>query len=369
MKSYIRTLFIFLILFVGLIGTSQVYAMTPSLSFSSYYSGSDTVLLAVSGDPNSLVTIYYTTISGLQTRSLGTTNNGGFFSTTLNTRDYAVSYGVPVYVVVNGQQSSSVAWPNYGSSNLSFNQNTLSLSVGQSSLISAYNSSGSLYVSSNSNPSVVTVSTNGSVVSFYGQVAGSSTVVICQSPSNVYCGTIYVVVGGGHPYPIYNTTGLSITSLMIPSGGTATISGASSGIINISSNTNPSVASATAGSYSSSVIISGISIGSTTLTLCQNNTNVCNSIIVTVTGVLGQQIQNQSPGSSCWFTRTLRYGMSGEDVYCLQSYLINEGYLTSGNISSYFDGETREAVISYQWNHGLKPDGVVGRSTRYELLY
>lgn len=372
MKKYIKILIILVcfISTVSMVGEFKVYAMIPSLSFSSYYTGSDSVIVTISGDPNSLVTLYYSTSSGIQARSLGNTNSTGFFNTTLAIREYNVLPGGAVYVVVNGQQSASVSWPYYStSSTIFFSQSTVSLSVGQYSSITAYTTGGSLYVSSSSNPSAASVSITGSTISIYGQGIGSSTITICQSPSSIFCGTIYIIVGGSYINPNY-PTGLSLSSLMIPSGSVATIVGSPGVGLNISGNTNPAVVSVGTSS-GSSVTISGVSTGSTTLTLCQTNTSACNSLSVTVTNTPIQQVPNQPtlPSPSCWFTRTLRYGMSGNDVYCLQSYLSNEGYLATENVTSYFDGETREAVISYQWNHGLKTDGVVGRATRYEILY
>ena len=70
-------------------------------------------------------------------------------------------------------------------------------------------------------------------------------------------------------------------------------------------------------------------------------------------------------------TRTLKLGMTGEDVKALQIYLNTHGYpiATTGNGSlhnetTYFGLKTKAAVIKFQKANGLTPDGVVGAKTR-----
>ncbi|MDD3662787.1 MAG: peptidoglycan-binding domain-containing protein [Candidatus Pacebacteria bacterium] len=61
--------------------------------------------------------------------------------------------------------------------------------------------------------------------------------------------------------------------------------------------------------------------------------------------------------------RTLRQGMSGEDVVFLQTYLNSIGY-DSGIPDGKFGSKTKQAVISFQLANNLIPDGVVGPKTR-----
>lgn len=60
--------------------------------------------------------------------------------------------------------------------------------------------------------------------------------------------------------------------------------------------------------------------------------------------------------------RTLRVGMSGTDVMELQAVLAKIGYY-GGAIDGLFGRQTRQAVMAFQRNFGLLPDGVAGTQT------
>ncbi|MBP6866064.1 MAG: peptidoglycan-binding protein [Candidatus Pacebacteria bacterium] len=61
--------------------------------------------------------------------------------------------------------------------------------------------------------------------------------------------------------------------------------------------------------------------------------------------------------------------MTGSDVQCLQDTLVAKGYLSYGNYSpAFFDVRTWNAVVSFQSNHGLGRDGIVGYMTRTALF-
>ena len=66
-------------------------------------------------------------------------------------------------------------------------------------------------------------------------------------------------------------------------------------------------------------------------------------------------------------TRTLRYGMSGEDVKVLQKRLIALGYLT-GTADGQFGTATSAAVRAFQKANGLSVDGVAGSATCNKLF-
>lgn len=93
----------------------------------------------------------------------------------------------------------------------------------------------------------------------------------------------------------------------------------------------------------------------------------------------GQIKQTQPTAQSFTFTRTLRQGMSGDDVKQLQIFLNSQGFIISqtgpgskGNESTYFGAKTKAALIKYQEAHakdiltplGLtKGSGLFGSST------
>jgi g-D-glutamyl-meso-diaminopimelate peptidase len=59
---------------------------------------------------------------------------------------------------------------------------------------------------------------------------------------------------------------------------------------------------------------------------------------------------------------TLSLGSRGPNVKLLQSLLSKIGY-NPGSIDGVFGQQTRRAVIDFQVDNGLVPDGVVGPAT------
>lgn len=332
MKIYNKLFVLGLILsaFFGI--SSSVLAMTPTLSLSLI--NTNNVTLTVYGDANSSVNLYYSSNYGLQNVYLGTTNNVGYFYTTLSTTNYNIVQGNSVYVIVNNQQSNSAIWPNTyyqnNNNNIVANNNftisSLSIPVFGSATISMANGASGVYVSSNSNPNVAnailssnTINTGCGQYDQYNPLTGQP----CYYGSNYYTNTNY--------------------------------------------NTN-----------NGSVTITGLATGTSVITICQNNhynnysntINNCNTINITVNGnnIIGSgSVLGASTSGTCYISRTLKYGMSGADVSCLQSYLMNKGYLYNTSTSSYFDVNTRNAVVLLQRANGLFPDGIVGRNTRNYL--
>lgn len=383
--------FVFGLIAMGSFAQS-VSAMVPTLTISG--NSTSTMLVTVVGDANASVVFYYPASYGsygVQSVYLGSTNNLGYFTTTLTSNTYNIPQGSLVYVLVNNQQSPSVTWSTSSYSNLSLSQTNVTLSAGQTSAVTAYNSFGTLYVSSNSNSNVATATVNGNTVSFYGMNAGTTTVTICQNSGSSYCGMVYVTVSGSY-YTGVNTSGLIVSNLNLSVGNSITLASVSGGSLYVSSNSNPSVAAVSASGsvgclagaqYSAingqpcyyitnntgSMTITALSSGVSTITICQTNaTTGCSTIVINVNGI-GSVLGATTVNPGCSIYRTLRYGMSGTDVSCLQSYLSAKGYLVSGaSYSAYFDMATRNAVASFQRDHYLGADGVVGRMTR-EALY
>lgn len=72
------------------------------------------------------------------------------------------------------------------------------------------------------------------------------------------------------------------------------------------------------------------------------------------------------PQASAQESTVLKQGMSGSDVSILQTTLKEYGYY-QGDIDQQFGSGTREAVIEFQIDCGLEPDGVVGSATLQAL--
>ena len=65
--------------------------------------------------------------------------------------------------------------------------------------------------------------------------------------------------------------------------------------------------------------------------------------------------------------RTMTLGMTGNDVYALQERLIELRYLT-GVADGVFGQETQDALIAFQKNNGITPDGEAGAATRRKIF-
>ena len=63
-----------------------------------------------------------------------------------------------------------------------------------------------------------------------------------------------------------------------------------------------------------------------------------------------------APAGACAFTRSLTMGSRGEDVTCLQSYLMSTGHFTyAGGATGYFGNITKSAVAAWQAANGVSP--------------
>lgn len=229
MKTY-KALFISCLVIVALLAfVGKASAMTPTL-YLSQNGGTDNVTINVTGDSNSSVILYYNINSNsiVQTRFLGNTNYSGSFSTTVSMNDFGVTPGGLVYVIINSQQSSSSVWPFSSTSNtLGLNVSNITLPVGSSATFSSSNSTG-LYVSNNSNSNIASA-------------LSSSLTSGCNLGSQYSITTGQPCFNNNNYNSIYNNNG--------------------------------------------SVVISALSAGSSTVTLCQNSGgNTCSVVYVTVVG-------------------------------------------------------------------------------------
>ncbi len=63
-----------------------------------------------------------------------------------------------------------------------------------------------------------------------------------------------------------------------------------------------------------------------------------------------------TPAGACTFTRSLTVGVKGDDVMCLQNYLMSTGHYTySGGATGYFGNITKSATAAWQAANGVSP--------------
>lgn len=67
-------------------------------------------------------------------------------------------------------------------------------------------------------------------------------------------------------------------------------------------------------------------------------------------------------------TRALKKGMVGSDVKWMQWELCESGYLRETEIDGHFGTITLGGLLAFQFEHGLKVDGVCGPETRKALI-
>lgn len=63
----------------------------------------------------------------------------------------------------------------------------------------------------------------------------------------------------------------------------------------------------------------------------------------------------------------LKLGSDGDEVYVVQARLLEHGYLTAAPDGKY-GRNTYEAVMNFQMDYNLEPDGIVGEATKQLLL-
>ncbi len=263
----------------GLALAGTAYAITPSLYFSNL-SGS-LVSITVTGDHNATVILFYNTPSGLQNRVLGMTDVNGNLYTTADTNILGVNSGSSAYVLVNGQQSVSVNWPQGG---LTFGQSNVTLTSGQTMNVSVSGGGGSYYISGNTNPGAVGATVSGSSVILTAlSGSGSATVTVCSSGGS-FCGTLTVTITGGGGSGIYFSPSANPT--ILSPGGTQTITVYGGGGYYLSGNTNPGIVSAYLSGNNLVISSAGGAYGSSVITVCSSGGG-CGSLTVTVSGTGG----------------------------------------------------------------------------------
>ena len=278
MKYSIRTLttLFTITLISGAFSIHAHAASQPSLLVTSL--GSDSMQVSImAGDPNSVASLHYQSGSSMTSVNIGTTNVSGNLSTIINSTTYQIKGNTQVYVTVDGASSPSALWPDYSNSGtLTLNPAGLAMTKGQASTVIASVGS-NLSVSDNPNPSVATVSISGSQLTVNALNSGSTNMIICAT--NIGCRTLYVSVDAQN-----NSSNTSISfsqnnpSLTIGQAQTISVYGQNSYVL--SNNSNSSAVSATLSG--SSITLTGLTPGSSTLTVCAGGGAMCNYLYVTV---------------------------------------------------------------------------------------
>jgi len=240
-----------------------------------------------------------------------------------------------LYITVSGNGTSGT---------LSLSQNNLSLNVGQTSTVTAYNNYnygyGTLYVSSNSNQYVATTTVTGNTVSIYGSTVGSSTIIICQS-YNV-CGTVYVTVNG-NGYNNNSGSGLNLSNVTLSIGSSITVSPSNNysyynynnaNGLYVSSNSNPTVASAVNSSSSTIPGCYGTNTYSTTTgQLCNRPIAYSNNNTSYIPGCYAGALYSITTGQLCstYYSSTYSNNYQISGCYGTNLYSVTTGQPCNGS--------------------------------------
>lgn len=255
------------VLSVTVVGSSQSLTfsqtsptITPGQSLSVTVSGGSGTY-SVTGNTNSSILQAYMNGASLVLYALGSTGNSAVTVCSTNSSNCGV-----INVTVGSSSNTS--------GSLSFSQTSITLRPNQAGTITISGGLGAYSLSSNSNQTAVQAGVSSNQLNLYGMQAGSANVIVCSSGYG--CGTVVVTVSSsGTSYPTLSQTSVSVG---VGQSATVTVSGGSS--YYISTNSNPSIA--TAGLNNSVVTINGVSQGTSNLAICQTG-GTCSTLQITVT--------------------------------------------------------------------------------------
>ncbi len=211
-------------------------------------------------------------------------------------------------------------------STLIFSQTNPTLSVNQVSVITITGGIAPYSISSNSNSSVVQTSISGNALTLTGMASGSSIISVCSSTGACNSITVNVNTYSG-------TITFSQTSANISINQVSNISIYGSGNYYVSSNGNPSVASAIING--STISITGLSSGTDNIGVCSSGSQ-CGTLYVTV----GNSTTNNNSNSSLTLTQVLS---SGQGINLM---------LSGGNAPYYVSSNSSNSVVSTTINSG-----------------
>jgi peptidoglycan hydrolase-like protein with peptidoglycan-binding domain len=268
-----------LLAFFSVFGSTAHAAQVPSLALYPTTGSSVVQITIIGADPNAPVSLHYISGSSFQTTNIGTTNSIGYLNTTLDSTANKIAVGAQVYVVVDGQASPSALWPNYavGGGNISLSQTSLVLSVGQNMIVVASVSS-QLSIASNSNPTAASATVSSNQVNISALAIGSTNISVCAA--GIGCGSISVTVassGLSVPPNIY----INQNRATINPGQSLAVGISGSGSYYVSNNSNPGVAVGVMNG--SSLTVTGLSSGTTVLSLCASSTNGSSNVCIPLT--------------------------------------------------------------------------------------
>lgn len=314
-------------------GLSIANASTPTLSV--YSISGDSVQVTVNGDSNSNIVLYYyqANYSYMQSRNIGSTNYNGYFSTIISTSSYNINPGSSVYVIVNNQQSQTVAWPynnyySYGGGSISLSQSSVSVGIDQSTTITITggNTPYSMYPNS---PNLYQAVIGGSTLTLTGRNVGSDSMRICSSNSTSSCSTLYITIGSNSNY-YSSQVSLSQNSISLNTGSSGSVSIYGNGGYYVSSNSNSNIATA---NVSGSILnVYGSNYGSTNIAVCQNSGSQCAVLYVTVS--YGSSTNTSSAITFSQTNPSLAVGQSASvSIYGGASSNYNLAYNSNTNVA------------------------------------
>ncbi len=301
-------------------GEAAKAAIVPGVSLS-IISG-DLVQMSGYGDPNSLVQFsFYQPGSSAVTvlSNFATTDGNGRFTNSIGSGATGLLPGAQGYVTINGQQSSWFSWPNYSSS-VVLNQNNVQLSLGQTITLT---SSNAVIIKSNSNSAVAKTAINGYQIIINATGYGNTTLNACGV--NVGCASINVSVSGGNGQSAIYLSQTNV-SLALRQNASVSISGDGANSYYVSSNSNPSVASAVINGSALS-LTGGTVAGSTAVVVCGTNTASCATLWISTNG--------SSSGGNVTFSESA-FSLSSQQSHSVLVYgdSVNSYYVASNSNSA-----------------------------------
>ncbi len=282
-----------------------------------------TVSVIVNSSGSSSQSVYFSqnniTIPFGQSMTIAVSGGTGVYTIVNNSNSTSVSANISGSVLsliasnVSGSSAITVCSSNMSScgvvnvtvgsassgSSLTLSQTNPVIGVGQSVTVSIIGGVVPYYVSSNSNSSVVSASITSNTMTLSAIATGSANVTICSS-NGTACGTVYVTVNVSASGLTLNPANVTLTA--VNQSATAQING--SGSFYVSSNSNPSAASAAISG--ANLIISANGAGTTNIGICSNS-GQCGTFAATVS--LGGSAA-PSASSPVTFTEVISVGQT-----------------------------------------------------------